>query len=366
MTDSTPSRPESLGFKPDFARSVERFEAWWRGEVIDRPPVSLALQADEPGPAFGDGFSDLAAAWLDAEYVVDFQIECIRRSISPGDRLPILTTNVGPEVTATLLGAELTFGPTTSWSTPIVHHPTDWDNIATRQPDFDNRYWRAIEQQTRIALEKNHGRYIVGLTDLHNSYDILAALRDPERLCMDLLDEPTRVDHAARHAADVFVQALRRNYAMVEKAGLGSGWWGGYHADGPAYTASCDFWCMVGPEHARELVLPRILEEIAPMRRSVFHLDGPDALRHLDLLLDIPQLDAVQWVWGAGHGPASRWIDAYRRIRQAGKSIHLLAQTPEDALAVLQTVGPRGCWVQIEQPFASQQQAQAFLDTLDG
>ena len=32
-----------LSFKPDFARTVQRFEAWWNGEIIDRPPVTLSV-----------------------------------------------------------------------------------------------------------------------------------------------------------------------------------------------------------------------------------------------------------------------------------------------------------------------------------
>jgi len=64
-----------------------------------------------------------------------------------------------------------------------------------------------------------------------------------------------------------------------------------------------------------------IEEEIEWLDRSIYHLDGPGALQHLDALLEIPKLGAIQWVWGEGHGPASRWMDVYKRVIAAGKGV---------------------------------------------
>jgi hypothetical protein len=133
-----------------------------------------------------------------------------------------------------------------------------------------------------------------------------------------------------------------------------------YHA-GPAYVPSCDFWCMVSPGVAREMIYPTLVTEMRPLERSIFHLDGPQALKHLDLMMSLPGLNAVQWVYGDGHGNAARWLEVYRRIRAAGKSLQLLAQDAADALAVLREIGPRGVWVTVGQPFESVPEATAFL-----
>ena len=113
------------------------------------------------------------------------------------------------------------------------------------------------------------------------------------------------------------------------------------------------------------MILPDILVEMAPLKRSIFHLDGPQALRHLDLLLELPQLDAVQWVFGSGHGPASKWIDVYRRIAAAGKSVQILAESAADALAVLDELGPKGLWLYISESFATRREALAFLAAVE-
>ena len=306
----------------------------------------------------------LEERWLDVAFQVDRSIAHLERRDFVGDAFPILMPNVGPEITSTLLGAELSFGETTSWSQPIVHEPEDWEEIADRSADFGNRYWRAIEDMTRLALDKCDGRYVVGIADLHGNYDLLGGLREPEMLCLDMVDCPELVDAAAKRASAVMVEAFERNRAMIAEAGMGSTSWLAMYHGGPAYVPSCDFWCMISEQHAREFVLPRIVEEMKPLERSIFHLDGPQALRHLDLLLELDDLDAIQWVYGAGAGPAADWIDTYRRILDGGKAAQVLAETPEDALKVLDAVGARGVWLTLQQPFDTTHEANAFLDEI--
>jgi len=52
-------------------------------------------------------------------------------------------------------------------------------------------------------------------------------------------------------------------------------------------------------------------------------LDGPDALNHLDDLLALKKLDAVQWVSGEGNRSQIEWPEVLHKIQQAGKIIIL-------------------------------------------
>lgn len=354
-----------LGFKHDFGRTVMRFEAWWDRQVIDRPPVTLHVNPSRPYYGPTPTHDTIEDRWLDATFHVERSIAALARQDFIGDTLPIVHTNIGPELTSALLGCELEFDERTSWSVPIIHDPSQWEAIATRKADFDCRYWQAIERQTNLALQACEERYIVGLTDLHGSFDMLAGLREPEMLCIDLIDYPQRVDAAAKRAASVLIESFRRNCALIDDHPSSdqvghTTWLPMFHA-GPVYVPSCDFWCMLSNEYAERYVVPRVIEEMAPLERSIFHLDGPDALRHLDLVLALPGLDAVQWVYGAGAGPAAKWIGVYQRIRHAGKAMQVLAEHGKDALAVLDAVGPAGVWLTIAQPFASVGEAKAFL-----
>jgi hypothetical protein len=114
---------------------------------------------------------------------------------------------------------------------------------------------------------------------------------------------------------------------------------------GRAYPVSCDFICMISPKMFQDAILPSLYAEIQWLDHSIYHLDGPGALRHLDALLDLPELDGIQWVFGAGNEPARKWIDVYKRIQAAGKCIQLLGTDIADTVAVCEHLRPEGVWL---------------------
>lgn len=354
-----------LGFKPDFATTAARFEAWWQCELVDRPPVTLWLGPSRPYSGPESRHPTLRERWLDVKFSVDAAVAALATADYVADTLPVFWPNAGPEITSTLYGCELEFGKDTAWSSPVIHGPEDWEKLLSVPPDFNNVYWRTVEEQTAYAQAICAGRYLVGLSDLHGSFDILAGLRDPQELCTDMVDCPELVAKAGLHVAQGYIESFRRNYAPLAKAGFGSTTWCPLYHAGPAYVPSCDFWCMVSPQVAERYILPTLLLEMQAFERSLFHLDGPDALRHLDLVLDLPGLNALQWVFGTGHGPAARWLDIYRRALAKGKAVQVLAESPADALAVLEALGPRGLWLTVTDGISSPQQAADFVAAVD-
>ncbi len=143
---------ESLEWKPDFGKTAQRFAAWWHGELIDRPLVTLNVrQATQPARTSAHPAA-LRQAWMDVQYVVDRAVEAMGRRQYLGDSYPLFWPNLGPDICATLFGAELQFAADTSWSSPVVHTPDDWQRIIDSKPDFDNVYWRTIERMTDYAI----------------------------------------------------------------------------------------------------------------------------------------------------------------------------------------------------------------------
>jgi hypothetical protein len=65
------------------------------------------------------------------------------------------------------------------------------------------------------------------------------------------------------------------------------------------------------------------LECCAHVDHSLYHLDGPGAVRHVPLLLRLERLDCIQWIQGAGGPLPSQWLDLLRRIQAGGKSLQL-------------------------------------------
>ncbi len=63
---------------------------------------------------------------------------------------------------------------------------------------------------------------------------------------------------------------------------------------GRVHITSNDFSCMVSPAMMREFFLEITVEECRLADRNVYHLDGRNAIKHLDMLLKIPELHAIQ------------------------------------------------------------------------
>ena len=60
--------------------------------------------------------------------------------------------------------------------------------------------------------------------------------------------------------------------------------------------------------------------------------------------MEIPELDAIQWVPGAGNEGFQRWIPVYRKIQAAGKGIEVICAFQELDL-VMETLDPHGLYL---------------------
>jgi hypothetical protein len=91
---------------------------------------------------------------------------------------------------------------------------------------------------------------------------------------------------------------------------------------GKFHILSCDFATMMSPEQFNKFALPAILKEVKHATHNVFHLDGKGVAKNLDVLLQIPEITAIQWAQGVGEDlPILQWIPLIKRIQQAGKGV---------------------------------------------
>jgi len=348
-----------LSTKPDFGQCMDRVEAWWDCQVIDRPPVTIHVRPERAARQVPPRrHASLRDRWLDYEYAIEKVAADAANGVFLAETFPRYVPNLGPEVCSTAYGAELKFSEHSSWSVPVAD---DIRQVLSMQPDLDSPYWRVIRQATDLSLQRGAGKWITAVTDMHTNGDLLASLRDPQNLCLDYADDLAGVQAACRHVTPhmkVFFDDLYA--ARIARTGQPCCTWGVAVSRRAMYYVSCDFICMISPAMFAATILPALEWEIAQLGRSIFHLDGPGALKHLDALL-ATRLNAVQWTFGAGAGPARRWIDVYRRIQSAGKGMEVQAADMNDARAVMEHVRPEGVWLAVAGSY-SRQEAQAFLN----
>ncbi len=115
----------------------------------------------------------------------------------------------------------------------------------------------------------------------------------------------------------------------------------GIWSPGRAKEFSCDISCNLSPRQFEDIFLPTIIENMRTVDHRYYHLDGDVALHHLDLLLSLPEIQAIQWVPGARKSEIMQWVPLIRRIQHEGKSVQVFAK-PEEIPSLLDEVSARG------------------------
>jgi len=199
---------------------------------------------------------------------------------------------------AVYLGAEPSFSPTTVWYNEIIH---DYQEFGPLNYDPDNgwlkRHLGLVKEELRLAGEE----FLIAVPDLIESMDILSALRGPRKLCLDLMDHPEIVKDYISQIDNFYFRYYDSFYDLVKDGSNGCCYtsfqiWG----SGKTAKVQCDYSAMISPYHFREFALPFLKRHCDKLDFSLYHLDGPDAIKHTDAIVEIDALDALQFTPGTG------------------------------------------------------------------
>jgi len=333
-----------LETKPDFKKAMERIYAWYENEIIDRVPARFSSHNEQNEHIIADRkhHTNYEERWFDAEYQVDVFLSELKNKKFLAETMPVYFPNLGPEVYSAFYGGEMKYKEVTSYYSPIVK---EWDEITGLKLDKKNKFWLKLEELTDLAIEKCKGLSLVGYTDLHPGMDCAAAWRDPEQFCLDLLLNPDESKQLLKCAEKDFYEIFnywdqklkRHNHLSVTWIGLPS--FGKFHIPG------ADFASMISPEMFVEFGLPILQNEVKGMDHVVFHLDGKGVAKHIDQILTVPEIRAIQWVQGVGDDePIMQWVPFIKKLQNAGKGI-MVDLKPKELDGFMNEVDPKGIFL---------------------
>ena len=331
--------------KPDFEKCLKRIETWYHfGEIIDRPPVQF-LSFYPPEDNFAKNtYQTQEEKWNDTEYIISQYLSSIKNKAFLGESFPHWFPNLGPSVYSAFFGVNLQYEEATSWAIPTINEPTDLEKLKF---DGNNKYFKKIMDMTEIALEMCQDKCIVGYTDLHPGLDCVAGWRNNEDLLMDLYDEPEFVKKAVRKATQSFPTIFNEFMKITLGKNNPSLTWFGLPFRKSVHIPCCDFAAMISSDQFEEFQMPALLEEVNTSENNIFHIDGIGVAKHLELILSLPNMNAVQWVQGDGETkPIMQWIPLLKRIREANKSI-MVYLDPGEVDSFIQAMPPQGILMSI-------------------
>lgn len=311
----------------DWKRVHESHGKWWRGE-LERPLVLSTVEgAFDPGrekpltpiitQANCHDFSISPEAIVDA---LDWDLAS-REFL--GDAFPMVNMNVfGPGVLAAFCGAKLDNSSGRVWFFP--EEKREIGDISIRY-DPENVWVQRVKAIYRAAFEKWHGNVLMAMPDLGGVMDVVATFVGTEELLMDLIDEPEEVERLAWEAHEAWMQAYNDLMDVLKEGGNpGFSDWDGLLSKEPSYVLQSDFSYMIGPKMFDRFVLPHLEAACRKLGNVIYHLDGVGQIPHLDSLLSIENLSAIQWVPGDGQPKGRVWEEVYKKIADAGRGIEFL------------------------------------------
>jgi hypothetical protein len=335
----------SLLYKPDWDETKPRYEAWWAGEALDRCAIWVTAPLDGlPDAAPPKMPEDPIQRWTDLDFISRLNDFEHSRTFYGGEAFPIWHGGYPGHVDLhVFLGCPLSLDYETGWATPILND-ADWD-VRTLKIDKNGRWWKFGLELLRRAVAESRGRSIPSIGAFGSCGDTLAALRGSEPLLYDLLDCPDRVREADLYLMDLSIEVYSTYYEIIRDAAEGSTCWFPLWSPGRFYAAQCDFSYMISPKTFRDVFLPVVEKQTRFLDHTVYHVDGVAAFSHIPALCELPRLQALQVLPGAGKPSPLHYMDSLKAVQAAHKNLWISIPSSE-VEQTLGTLSARGLWIE--------------------
>ncbi len=332
------------GYKLNWEETKEKFTNYWQHKNTGRPLMCVIARRPEV-EKFSDGtpveggyldqicqgkyynmpkelyWKDMEDKYQDAERIVArYRYFCDTHAFL-GESFPNLNIDFGPGSTAAYLGSDIGFKEDTVWFKKCLD---GWDGVPKLTFDPENKWFKKHLQLAKDCRALAKDDFYVDMPDLMENIDVLASLRGAQDTLFDLLDEPEKVGERIQEVTDVYYEYYDRFYDVIKDKDGGNAYtvfqiWG----PGRTVKLQCDFSAMMAPEDFRKYIQPSLRTQSENVDHVLYHLDGPAAIKHMDALMEIEGIDALQWTSGdAGpDGTLPDWDVIYDKAIAAGKSI---------------------------------------------
>ncbi len=306
-----------------YARIAPAFENWW-AHRLERPIIQVTLTQSRAGDDFfaSNYRRDILTACYDFGLTPEQTAEAIDRAYSGvtfmGDAFPVFYMRP-TGVLSGFLGQRYRVDPAqgTVW---FYDFGEGLEGAGRLRLDPENALLQRSLAVTRAVQDRFRGRVAVGVPDFGGVFDVLSSACNPNELLVDLCEEEEAVTEAAWRISDMMMETMKCFGDAIDPAKIpGYTCWATMLSQEPYYVLQNDFSAMIGCGMYDDFYLPILRRECREIPRTIYHLDGPGAVRHLDSVLTVEELDGVQWINGAGAPGLDQWPDIYRKIRAAGK-----------------------------------------------
>jgi hypothetical protein len=348
-------------WKKNWEESKQRYISWWNGKGLiismwEHLQEGVSPYVDYPCPPPP---SSNDQRWFDPVWRSQYLHWTLSRSSFLADIPPVASAHIGPVSLAAILGGVYEARDDTIWIHPAKNHI---DEIIF---DPENEAWKLHLNLLRNCKLLSGGCYYVGMPDLVEGLDVLAALLGAENVLIDIVEEPELLEHWLQQVNTIYFTVFDELYEIIREGNEMAFCYFSLWGPDKVTKLQCDISIMLGESDFRRFVQPYLREQCRRIPYTLYHLDGPGAIRHLDALLEIEELNAIQWTPGDGEkqGGDPQWYDLYRKILAGGKSVMATGVKIEQLVPLFDSVGSQGLHLMMD--FKNERDIYTALDVAE-
>lgn len=348
-------------WKQNLEETKQHYIDWWnhKGIVLnmwEHFQQGVTPHADIPEP---QPYKDLNQRWFDPEWRAEYLDWYVAHSSLKADILPVANTQLGPGSLAAILGGVFEGGEDTIWIHP---NPNYTDDIV-----FDPQHPNYLlhKELLKACKAKAQGHYYVGMPDLMEGLDVLAAIKGTDKVLLDTVMQPEVLEHQMQQINDIYFKVFDELYDIIREGDEMAFCYFSSWAPGKMSKLQSDISTMISVDDYRRFVQPFIREQCQKIDYTLYHLDGVGAMHHLDALLEIKELNAIQWTPGVGEpqGGSPKWYDLYKKILAGGKSVMACWVTLDELKPLLDNIGGDG--VHLEMDFHNEREVEQAMRIIE-
>jgi len=347
MPEARRERPVEQTMSTPFPSTQERlarYRAWRLREPVDRPMLGLLWEPDIPPLAdlldlAGHGMPVLphqirperSLGYIERWYEQSSELAC--------DLVQRFTPAFGIPWIEAIAGCPVVGAPGSLWAEPVLK---DYADRAPIRFDPGNPWLAKLLEFTRTLVTAADGRFPVAVPQFRGPLDTLAAMRTPEQMCVDLLEQPAEAAALLAELAELWIAVGRAVLDVIPPFHGGTMARMGTWTPEKILTAQNDVSTLVSPRLYEQFALPgdRTIVEHFPC--TEFHMHGSEH-HQVPNLLKLERLTTIQFTLEhtIGGPPLDAMLPVVRNILQQKPLILacLDLQTAERCLAELPAEG---------------------------
>lgn len=312
-----------MKYKKNWAETQEKFRNYWKRQNTGRPLMIVVAEKENAQPLPEELKSkDMEDKYCNAKRMVASYRHYCENHEFLGESFPNMSADFGPGSVAAYLGSDIEFKRDTIWFTECVD---EWEDYPKLEFDPENPWFKKHIQLFKDIKELAGDDFLLPIPDLMENIDVLVSMRGGQNIIYDMIDDPEIVEERLQEVSDVYFKYYDSFYNIIKDESDDSCAYTVFQIWGEGKTAKiqCDFSALMSPDQFREFIQKHLREQAKQLDNVLYHLDGPDAIRHMDALMEIEEIDALQWTSG-DHGPdgtLEEWYEIYDKARRAGKSL---------------------------------------------